>query len=92
MTSTNNQIAEFRAHVASRLGVDTNAPNATLLAALDDKITNRSAARDDALGSEERALFEQAWPQHPKAAGHVMSSDDQLYAQAWGSTENDGDV
>lgn len=83
--------AAFRATVAAKLCVaDPSAPNEKLLAALDDKIKNRSAARDDELCIEDRRLFEQAWPDQ-QAGHHVdLGSDDQLYAKAWGSTETGG--
>lgn len=93
MTSTNTQIAEFRAHVASRLGVDMNAPSSELFKVLDRKLKasrepSEPAARDR-LGIQDRRLYEAAWPDQP--AGHHLDpgSDDQLYAKAWGSTEKE---
>lgn len=76
-----SKIAAFRAAVAARLGLGSSASNEQVFAELD-----RKRAATDA-GDK---LYSLAWPEQPNAAGYVSSDDEQLYAQAWGSTESGG--
>lgn len=94
--TSNSQIEAFRTSVAGRLDID-DPSNEAILRALDRKlgaseVPSRSAAARAPLSIEDDRLYDSAWPaQRPddhQAAD--LSTNDQLYVQAWGSIKKRG--